>query len=59
MATVSMIQLLLYTSGIARAFPGGRATHLEGQNEDKNEESKRKNDGNLRKNESAWTLAHL
>ena len=30
-------------SGVARAFPDGRFAHLEGQNEDKNKESVRKN----------------
>ena len=32
-----------------RAFPGGRVAHPESQNEDKNEESLRKNYENLRK----------
>ena len=26
----------LFTSGVARAFPGGRLAHQEGQNEDEN-----------------------
>ena len=31
------------TSGVARAFPGGRVAHLESQNEEENEKSLRKN----------------
>ena len=33
-------------SGVASAFPGGRAAHPEGQNEDENGESLRKNKSN-------------
>ena len=33
-------------SGVARAFPGGRAAHPEDQNEEENEENLRKNERN-------------
>ena len=36
-------------SGVARAFPGGRAAHPEDKNEEENEESSRKNKKNYRK----------
>ena len=42
-------------SGVARAFPGGR---IEGQNEDKNEQSLRKNKKNWSRFEENGTLAH-
>ena len=47
------------TSGVVRAFPGGRVTHPEGQNEKENEHSLRKNEQSLRKTEESGTLAHL
>ena len=31
------------SSGVARAFPGGRAAHPEDQNEEENKENLRKN----------------
>ena len=36
-------------SGVARAFPGGRAAHPEDQNEEENEGNLRKNERNYRK----------
>ena len=36
----------LTTSGVARAFPGGRVAHPEGQNEEENEKSLRKHKKN-------------
>ena len=36
-------------SGVARAFPGGRAAHPEDQNEEENEEKLRKNERSYRK----------
>ena len=36
-------------SGVARAFPGGRAAHPEDQNEEENEENLRKNGRTYRK----------
>ena len=36
-------------SGVARAFPGGRVAHPEGQNEEENEEKLRKNERKHRK----------
>ena len=36
-------------SGVARAFPGGQAAHLEDQNKEENEENLRKNERNYRK----------
>ena len=33
-------------SSVARAFPGGRVAHPEGQNEEENEETLRKNTSN-------------
>ena len=36
---------IMHTSGVARAFSGGRA-HPEGQNEEENEKSLRKNKKN-------------
>ena len=51
-----------YTSGVARAFPDGRVAHPEGQNEDENKYSLRKNKKKLskfeEKNEEIGTLAH-
>ena len=38
-----------YSSGVARAFPGGRAAHPEDQDEEENEENVRKNERNYRK----------
>ena len=44
-------------SGVARAFPGGRVAHPEGQNEEENEQSEEKQEkliaiwGNMRKME--------
>ena len=37
------------SSGVARAFPGGRVAHPEVQNEEENEEKLRKNEGKYRK----------
>ena len=37
----------LVVSGVARAFPGGRVAHPEGQNEEENEKI-------LRKNKEKW-----
>ena len=34
------------SSGVARAFPGGRLSHPEGQNEEENEKSFRNNKKN-------------
>ena len=36
-------------SGVAGAFPGGRAAHPEDQDEEENEENLRKNEKNYRK----------
>ena len=47
----------LFTSGVARAFPGGRLAHPEGQNEEKISKvwgKIRKIDLNLRKNWGKW-----
>ena len=41
-------------SGVARAFPGGRAAHPEDQNEEENEEKLRKNDRSYRKMRKDW-----
>ena len=52
---------IVNSSGIARAFPGGRIAHPEHQNEDKSKENLRKNKKkwwNSRKNEESRTLAH-
>ena len=38
----------LISSGVARAFPGGRVAHPESQNEEENEKS-------LRKNKKKWS----
>ena len=38
-----IVFLVATVSGIARAFPGGWATHQEDQNEEENEEELRKN----------------
>ena len=35
--------MCVLTSGVARAFPGGRVAHPESQNEEENEKSLRKN----------------
>ena len=48
----------MLSSGIARAFPGGRLVHPEGQNEEENEKSWRKNKKKLSKFEESLTLAH-
>ena len=37
---------IVKASGVARAFPGGRLTYPEGQNEEENEKSLRKNKEN-------------
>ena len=45
------------TSGVARAFPGGRLAHPKDQSEGENEESlrkKRKTERNLRKKLEKW-----
>ena len=39
----NLLKLSLLTSGVARAFPDGRVAHSEGQNEEENETSLRKN----------------
>ena len=44
-------------SGVARAFPGGRLTHPEDENEQSLRKI-RKIDRDLRKNEESGTLAH-
>ena len=41
-------------SGVARAFPGGRAAHPEDQNEEENEEKLRKNERSYRKMRKDW-----
>ena len=41
-------------SGVARAFPGGRAIHLENQNEEENEERLRKSKRTYRKMRKDW-----
>ena len=46
-------QMLIFNC-VARALPGGRAAHLEGQEEDENVESLRKNKNNWRKFEEKW-----
>ena len=50
------------TSGVARAFPGGRLAHPEGQNEEENKWSLRKDKEKMieiwGKNEESGTLAH-
>ena len=33
---LSKIEMLVQVSGVARAFPGGRAAHPEDQNEEEN-----------------------
>ena len=49
-------------SGVARAFPGGRLAHLEGQNEEEHKKSLRKSKKTWSKfegkNEESGTLAH-
>ena len=40
---------MVLTSGVARAFPGGRVSHPKVQNEEENEEKLRKNEGKYRK----------
>ena len=42
------------SSGVARAFPGGRLAHPEGQNEEENSKVWGKNDQNLRKKLGKW-----
>ena len=50
----------LSPSGVARAFPGGRLPHQEGQNEDKNEERLREKTKKMEieENEESGTLTH-
>ena len=43
-----------FNSGVARAFPGGRAAHPKDQNEEENEENLRKNERNYRKMRKGW-----
>ena len=43
-----------FTSGVARAFPGGQAAHPEDQNEEENEEKLRKNGRTYRKMRKDW-----
>ena len=50
---------VLKCSGIARAFPGGRLAHLEGQNEEENEWSLRKNKKNCSKFEKKMRKVEL
>ena len=38
--------VIVIFSGVARAFPGGRVAHPEGQNEEENKKSLRKNKKN-------------
>ena len=45
-----------FTSGVARAFPGGRVAHPEGQNEEENAKNLRKNRKNLSKFEEVELL---
>ena len=42
-ALVSINTIMVLSSGVARAFPGGRLAHPEVQNEEENEETLRKN----------------
>ena len=50
LSTAKMAHILFRkNSGVARAFPGGRAAHLEDQNEEENEERLRKNKRTYRK----------
>ena len=42
------------SSGVARAFQGGRAAHPEDQNEEENEKTLRKNERNYRKMRKNW-----
>ena len=44
----------LLTRCVARAFPGGRLTHPEGQNEEENDKILRKNKSNWLKFEEKW-----
>ena len=46
-------------SGIARAFPGGRLAHPEGQNEEENKQSLRKNKKNYLKFEEKMRKVEL
>ena len=43
------IVVIVIISGVARAFPGGRVAHPEGQNEEENEKSLRKSKKNWSK----------
>ena len=43
-------------SGVARAFPGGRAAHPEDQNEEESNENLRKNEVNYRKMRKDWGM---
>ena len=45
--TSTIISWANINSGVARAFPGGRGAHPEGQNEEKNKKSLRKNKKNM------------
>ena len=47
------------TSGVARAFPGGRVAHPEGQNEEENKKSVRKNKKNWSKFEERMRKVEL
>ena len=46
-------------SGVARAFPGGRLAHPEGQNEEENKKSLRKNKKNWSKFEERMRKVEL
>ena len=47
-------RLSAVSSGVARAFPGGRVAHLDDQNEEENEENLRKNERKYRKMRKDW-----
>ena len=47
------------SSGVARAFPGGRLAHPEGQNEEENEKSLRKSKKTLSKFEEKTRKVEL
>ena len=49
MPTDDWVNLLLLTSGVAKAFLGGRVAHPEGQNEEETKSSLRKNKKNWSK----------
>ena len=48
------VKAILFHSGVARAFPGGRAAHPEDQNEEENKENLRKNERTYRKMRKDW-----